>query len=175
MSVTFYVNGWDEQTSTEQKVFLCDLYPHSEESVWAADILNGDPYVKLDPTTNRHYQMETVYDNAFPEMNMCNSNAAAILRAVGLHDSEDDLCGNVSQKEIPTVIQNIMLVLNSDEKVNLHTRERTVSMNADKENARLTPRFISFGINAEYIKDRLNELLTFVKFAQDNDKGFYWG
>lgn len=171
MSITFYVTDWEKQESSEQKVFLKDLYPDIEKDYWEM-CAGGDPLIHLDEETGDYYENRVVFENPFPELNMCNRNAEAIIKALEI---PFDYSGEISFDDLSKHIRTAVLILNSDSRAEQHTRDREVTMHVDHENAELRPRFVSFGIDAEYVKERLTELRDLFKFAKDNGKSVYWG
>lgn len=171
MSITFYVQDWDKQETVEKKVFLTDLYPNSTEDLWVDDCKRGAYGIKFDEETQRHYEMIEEAINPFPELNMCNANASLIISALGL---EYDSCGDIEHSQISKIIQNAISVLNSDQKAETFTRKKEVVMKLDKETATIEPRFISFGADADYVKDRLKDMMELLSFAQKNNKSVYW-
>lgn len=119
-----------------------------------------------------------------PTMNLANSNALALLRAVGI---EADWSGRVQHKDLPALKRKLMMLLNSDKAQQGMTTPATdndkerpmgTTQNADGTASigRQGPRIIGGGRDADYVKRAASNLLKIVDFASKNPKYFLsWG
>jgi hypothetical protein len=173
MSVTFYVDGWNEQPSNEVKV-----YAHEEHPTLDEEYFSSDPFYKKDQ--NGYYEIKKVYSNPFPDVNFSNSNSALLLRALGYESIE---YGEFPIEQLSDVISRGMALINNDRKVESNVRKTEVfqrtsnvqHLDPEIEQNKIQGQFIYMGADADYIKRSINSLLTIVKFAQSKNKSIYWG
>ncbi len=100
------------------------------------------------------------------QMNMSNGNAITILNmVVPKKVAQDRYYGEISNKEIPDAIRRIMFLLNTN---------KDVQANIRKDDFETDKRMLSFGIDEEYIRDRLTTFLEILKYAQKHNENVYW-
>lgn len=154
MSVTVYVDDWHKQPSTQNKVYMTDQYPGLDE-----DNFSGYGYERGD--TGRHHQMQSVYENPFPEMNFCNGNWREFSQVLNL--STIDGVGSVSAKDVGAVLLKAIFLLNS------HAQQVKIVRPAEVDGRMMTP-----GTTISYARRRAGEFVELLKFAVDRNKGIYW-
>lgn len=111
-----------------------------------------------------------------PEINMSNSNARAIMSALG-YEPDDGYTIPVDQ--IPVVKRRILELLNKEGSTSNYTRADTDTRvdhgmvhtkdpvtGLDRIERKMGPRVIGFGIDEDYIHRRLQEVLTLLDYAQ---------
>ena len=123
-----------------------------------------DEYGKADPDCPYcdGTGVEIVRDS--PEVNMSNDNALTILRMV--LGPTASYYGEIKNSEIPKYLRKIMFLLNTNKDIEKNVRADDFS--SDK-------RMMSFGIDAEYIKDRLQTFRDILVYAQKHDEDVVWG
>lgn len=154
MSITVYIDGWHEQSSTQVKAFLTELYPNLDEDDFADQGYQQDE-------NGRHYEIQTVYQNPFPEMNMSNGNWTDFSKSLGLVTEYGT--GALSIEQIPLVIRRCMRFLNSEMRLTQAVRSGSCRGN-----------MIDFGTSTNYLQSKTALFIQILKFAQDNGKGVYW-
>ena len=145
MSVTFYPsNDWK---MVERPCAIC--------SVCEADT-NDDPYCT-----------GTRKEPDCPTVNMANGNACVMLELLGL---PVDCYGDVAVESVPNVIRAIIKAQN------VSTRRQDATADPYESGGPGTGqcRVIYGGRDEDYISRRLNDLMQFVQYCQENDCGFHW-
>lgn len=148
MSVTIYVDGWAEQPSF-------DVKNHEMVSWMEPEYAEALGYPKDE---KGYYQMDKVYIDAYPDMNLSNANWGNLSRVLGL-----EFEGHIEAKDIPTVLRKCVEVINSKSKVKSATRQPETGSN-----------FYSFGIDSDYVSGRISEFMDILRFAQEKGKDVYW-
>ncbi len=154
MSITVYIDGWHEQPSIQVKTFLTELYPNFDEDDFANQGYQQDE-------NGRHYEMQTVYENPFPELNMSNGNWADFSRSLGLVTEYGT--GSLLNEQIPPVLRRCIRFLNSEMRLTQAVRSGSRRGN-----------MIDFGTSTNYLQSKTEFFIQILKFAQDNGKGVYW-
>lgn len=154
MSVTVYVDGWHEQPHRDEKVYVCDRYPFltPEECDFHRYQKDAD---------GRHYEIDRIYENPFPEMNMANGNWKGLAVALGI-DNEENV-GALAAQDIPTLIRKCILLSNSTARCMKAARP-----------GHQTKNIIDFGTTPAYVREKAVLLLSILTFAQSKNKGIYW-
>ena len=111
-----------------------------------------------------------------PEMNLSNSNAQAVMGALGY---ERDHGYSIRPNEIPDVKRKIMQLMNKDNALDQHTIEPEDSQEdfgmvrstdpmtqLQKIERKKGPRMIGAGIDVEYLKDKFDRMLKILNYAQ---------
>lgn len=155
MSITVYIDDWHKQPSTQKKSYLTDQYTGLDE-----DDFSGYGYEQDD--TGRYYEMQTVYENPFPEMNFCNGNWREFSEVLNL--TTTDGVGSVSANDVGGVLLRAIVLLNS------HTQQAKLVRPAEIDGRMMTP-----GTTMGYARRRAGEFVELLKFAADRNKGIYWG
>jgi hypothetical protein len=97
MSVTFYVDGWNNVPMVDMPMYAKDEYPSLDRE----DFIGGLGYhVDKD---GEPYRIEKVPANdvVWPEVNRSNSNASGDIRALLVDPQEDDLmCGSLTADQV---------------------------------------------------------------------------
>lgn len=154
MSITVYIDGWNDQPKRVVKTYLVDTYENMTEEDFAGQWYPQDK-------DGRHYEMHTIYDNPFPKLNMSNGNWADLSSSLGL--VTEDGIGTLSKEEIPAAIGNIMRFLNSQARLSQAVRGGSRQGN-----------MIDFGTTENYLMAKASALLELLKAAQRKNKGVYW-
>lgn len=155
MSVTFYVDDWEKQPSSKVKAYTSDLYPGLDDFYF-----ENDPYCKKDED-GRYYEERTVYENAFPELNVSNINAQSVLEAIGY---QYKCAGAFPLEQLSEAIAACMKLINNESKLVVNTRLHKIDGN-----------FIVGGLSVDSLAFKINSLMDLLVFAQKNNKGVYWG
>lgn len=144
MSVTFSV--FSETTEEpKEKVYLKDLYDLPEE-YFEDDYQMG--FVKKDE--NGFYE----YRGTWPELNVANSNARALLDALGVENEE--LIGGFKQSQLGDFQQRVIRAMNSVSRIEPNTHESFQEGN-----------FFHCGLDAECMHLYLEKLLTIINKARE--------
>ena len=111
-----------------------------------------------------------------PEYHLSNSNARLIMEVLGFEDSE---AWTISVDQLPLVRRRIIQLLNQPTEMDRHTRApsdtqefRGMTRSKDPETGLDTispdrgPRMIDFGVDVEYLKRRLENMLEVIDYAQ---------
>lgn len=113
-----------------------------------------------------------------PEYNLSNSNGAMIMDLLGF-DTEDNYAWTIPVEQLPEVRRRIIWLLNnpealargerapSDTQAVRRERYKDPETGLDAIRTERGPRMIDFGIDVEYIKRRLNNMLEVVMWAQE--------
>lgn len=115
------------------------------------------------------------YDRALPEnddehqLNLTNTNAKNLLRAVGLEYDPEEACGCVLAKDVPALRRDTVRALNTREGRSALVREPYTS---GGEN---TARLIEFGTDDDYATRTLARFLRFLARASELGRHIYWG
>lgn len=155
MSVTVYVDGWDEQPSQEQKVYVAERYPYMSDEDFAFFGYQRDE-------DGRYFEIERVYDDPFPEMNLSNGNWRDLAVALGIDNGES--VGAVAFVDLPDLIRQCLLLTNSQKKCIQAARPGSRKGN-----------LIDFGTTEYFVREKAQRLLSIITFAQSKKKGVYWG
>ena len=155
MGVTVHVDGWHEQPSKEVKIYLSDRYPNLDDEDFAF-------YGGLKDEEGRYYELERVYENPFPELYMTNGNWRDLADALGI--SSEECIGAISHGGIPMIMHRCVQLTNSGSRLEKATRPESIQGN-----------IVGFGTTPDYIRARVAEFMDILKFAQQKNKGIYWG
>lgn len=111
-----------------------------------------------------------------PEYHLSNSNAALLMNMLGFPDSE---AWTIPVDQLPNIRRRIIQLLNQPTEMDRHTRApsdtqefRGMLRGKDLETGLDTiapdrgPRMIDFGVNADYLKRRLQNMLEVIEYAQ---------
>lgn len=158
MSVTVYVTGWHEQPSEEVKVYLNEKYDGIGNEYWVEQI-KIDPHIQKDE--HGYFEMETVYQNKFPELEFTSARWSVFKDALNLYFDSEDHCGEIPYEQIQTVIKKCLVLLNTKHKSQL------VSENVVEKN------FIHCGLTQDYVERKLTSLLELLKFAFERKLGVF--
>ena len=115
-----------------------------------------------------------------PEMNLSNSNAQAVMSALGY---EPDYGYSIKPEEIPAVKRRIMQLMNQDGELDQHTRDPEDSQKdfgivrdkdpetgLDRISHKKGPRMIGGGIDTDYLRGKFQRMLTILDYAQKNNQ-----
>jgi hypothetical protein len=103
-----------------------------------------------------------------PEFNLTNTNARAILWLTGL-STDEYLYGELACSEIPRMLQRIMVLLATPGALTAAVRETEVEV------AESGARLIRFGIDEDYLIDRLERLRALLVYSSKEGVGIHWG
>ncbi|MFA5186572.1 MAG: hypothetical protein WC551_08870 [Patescibacteria group bacterium] len=151
MSVTFGCPG------AQDKTIPC--------RICAMDLADG--YTQAGETCSRGCPGTEEVSTA-PECNFANVNARAVLEALGI--SSPELYGEIKHEDLPSFIRKIIRVMNT-QAVHGMTRETRESGGTGTGHCRV----IECGTSVERCTERLDQLLTLAKWAQENNLGISWG
>lgn len=157
MSINVYVNDWNKQPKSEQKVYIADENPNlSQEDLefmcWDTNFYKRDE--------KGIYELRTVYENPFPELNFSNHNFELLFNAL---DYQFDYCGYFPFDQLPEVNRKIIKLINTGYIKNAsdsHEREGN---------------FIHVGQSIIQARRKYNDILSLIQFAIQNNKSIYWG
>lgn len=153
MSITFYVEDWHKQPSSQIKVYMDEEYG-LEESYF-----EDDPCIQKD-SDGRYFEMRTVYENPFPELNLGNLNAKLLLNALGYQFYYH---ASFPVEQLSEVINNCMKLINNENKMVANERPSFQEGN-----------IISMGVTSPYIFEKTQILMDLLVFAKINNKSVYW-
>ena len=102
-----------------------------------------------------------------PEFNITNTNAKALLCLVGFPD-DSYLGQELECSEIPKVLQRIMVLLATPGALTAAVRETDVEVREDGA------RLVRFGIDEDYIVDRLERLRALLVYSSKEGVGVGW-
>ncbi len=147
MSVTFYVEGWNEQPNKVEKVMSAVLYPSFDKEELVA-YLSDDPETKVDDN-GELYEERTVYENEFPDFSVNYMTTQMFLRLIGQGDNEDDT-GSMTADETKVSFFKVKSLITDNDSVN--TKDKLPS----------------------YVRGKLEALMNLLYFAAEKDRGVYW-
>ena len=147
MSITFYIGVRNEVKGWTEPAESCDCSRR-----WCDDF---DAAIEADMETPEQYSCE-ICD---AEINMGNDNALDLLRWLGL---TVDYCGEVPAKELAPVLRRRLW----DESRN-HDGAMTASDRAAAMGVEQSPRMITCGREAGYLRQRCEQLLATCERAGD--------
>ena len=165
MSVTFSVR--DAPSHKEQVACFCDYDGVFSQGCYACK--------------GTGLREERVPDGE-PTLNLANGNAGAILRLLGI-EGEDCYAGEIEASGIPAVRRRIFVLRNRQDDRSSATRDTVeergptrAGVNEDGLACITTgPRMISFGIDDEYVLEKLNRLDALLAEAQRLGTALLWG
>ena len=157
MSITIYVQDWNKQPSTQQKTYIKDSFPDITEEEINIYFPLQHGYQKDE---NGVYEMETVYQNPFPELNYSNHNFQLLLETL---DYQFDYSGEFPVEQLQEVNSKLIRVINS-QRINNATDTSYQNNN-----------LIHLGQDIDAVKRKYNEILNIIQFAIKNNKSVYWG
>jgi hypothetical protein len=118
-------------------------------------------------------------DVDYPPMHLSNSNAVAVMNALGYPPNEDYYY-EIEPQDIPDIKRAIMKYLNNDDALASHTRD-TSDTKGEERWGKTTgddgvthikktggARMIDFGVNADYFKRIFDALMPMLDHAQKN-------
>lgn len=103
MSITVYVEGWHEQASKKVRVYMDVEHPSLD-----ADYFQHDPYTYLEEDTGRYYELKTVYEVEYPELNIAEGNWVRILNDLGI-PNKDVHCDSLNRNEMDMLYKKLMV------------------------------------------------------------------
>lgn len=114
-----------------------------------------------------------------PEMQVSNANAFLICQMLGI---EEDYVGMVHAKDIPKLLQRLMVLKNSPKQANAHVRpdevlkgQTRVDRSGDVPQITSGPTIHSFGVDASRIQQYVDKMIEMCQFAQKNGMSIGWG
>jgi hypothetical protein len=144
---------------------------------WAPDAprYKVKPYPEEEPD----YEEER---SELPEINLSNSNASAILRALGV-TLEPDYCGTWEVEQLPEILARAMKLANIEELRSPAVSETVQSGGelrrgeSDGNVVSLTAgcRMISFGRSDEYVRQTALRLVELLRIAKEQSFSVTWG
>lgn len=150
MSVTIYVQDWQLQPATKQRVYMKDLYPNL--------IPEDFPVIRYPRDEYGHvYDEVIVYSDAFPEINMSNAAWADLVPALGISGNE------LQPDEQHDVIRNCCFLINSKRRISKVIRPTHIERN-----------FYYYGTSFDEVLRRVTQLMNLLRFANDMNKVVYW-
>lgn len=155
MSITVYVDGWNEQPRVHENVFLTDTYPDLDEDYFAGRGVQRDEH-------GRYFETQLRYVDPFPEMNMSNMNWVDLCNAICIAKGIGG--GALSVEEVPLAIRRCMRFMNSETYVT-----QAIRVGGRHDN------IIDFGTSEDYLRRKTKRFIEILKFAQSKDKSVYWG
>lgn len=158
MSYTFYVDGWSEQPTVENKKYIRDIFNETEESVNES---TRHYYPEAQQDSDGWFIMEKSYVNPFPELTIVNGHLTPILNTIGI---QFDHCGDIPLEYIGDIQKSIFKAINIETIADKNELETEHSGN-----------FTSFGIDGDRIREKLTGLCEVLKFAKEHKKDVYWG
>jgi len=118
-------------------------------------------------------------ESTAPEMKLSNSNAQAVMMALGY---EADYGYGITPEEIPEVKRKIMVLLNKEGELDQHTEEpsdtqkdfgmvrsKDSETGLDKIERKQGARMIGGGRDTDYLKDKFQRILTILDYAQKHN------
>lgn len=124
-------------------------------------------------------------EDVWPELNLANANAFAIMRMVGV---APDYCGTLAHEALTSVVRGALRALNSEVTRAPHLLESVVEPAQASHSAVVNDggqaRIVQVGGRCEarwggrdddYLVDRARRLLDLLRFAQEQGEGITWG
>jgi hypothetical protein len=155
MSVTFYVDGWAEQPSKTTYIPLVEQYTSLSN-----DDFDGHGYDKN--ADGLYVSPVTIYEDAFPELNVANSTCTSILKVIGLRPTD---CGSGE-----------ISVVGLDAVISACFRAKNVPKILEKGvvPAETSGNMIGFGVPSARLERKIEELHQLLIFAKIKGKMVYW-
>jgi len=157
MSITLYVQDWNKQQTTSQKVYVKDEYPSIPNEVIPFYFSEEEGYLSDE---NGVYSIQKLFINPFPELNYSNHNFKLLLEALGY---QFDYSGVFPLEQLQEVNSKIIRVIN------------TQSINNATDTSYQNNNLIHLGQYIEAVKRKFNDILNLIQFAIKNNKSVYWG
>ena len=157
MSISIMVEGWNEQPSSQKKVYLKDEHPYLTDEDLDYYFKHEHGYSKDE---NGVYSIQRVYKNPFPELNYSNHNFSLLINAMGY---QFDYSGSFPLEKLPELNQKIIKIIN------------TGCIQNASDNSLIDGNFMHFGQSVIASRRKYNDILELIKFALENKKGIYWG
>lgn len=155
MGVTLYVDGWNEQPSTEVRRYLLEEYPAFCESDFLGQGFQCDEF-------GRHFDFVTDYQDPFPQAYFSGMSWELVSCQLGLRTEFG--VGDVEPAEVPGLVRKCVRIINSQEAVG------SMTCNA-VHNGKL---HIS-GYDELRVKGCFESALRVFHFASQQQRGVYWG
>tara|TARA_B100000073_G_C23449343_1_gene458700 strand:- start:145 stop:618 length:474 start_codon:yes stop_codon:yes gene_type:complete len=157
MSITLYVQDWNKQQTTSQKVYVKDEYPSIPNEAIPFYFSEEEGYLSDE---NGVYSIQKLFINPFPELNYSNHNFKLLLEALGY---QFDYSGEFPVEQLQEVNSKIIRVIN------------TQSINNATDTSYQNNNLIHLGQYIEAVKRKFNDILNLIQFAIKNNKSVYWG
>ena len=157
MSITLYVQDWNKQQTTSQKVYVKDEYPSRPNEVIPFYFSEEEGYLSDE---NGVYSIQKLFINPFPELNYSNHNFKLLLEALGY---QFDYSGEFPVEQLQEVNSKIIRVIN------------TQSINNATDTSYQNNNLIHLGQYIEAVKRKFNDILNLIQFAIKHNKSVYWG
>ena len=157
MSITLYVQDWNKQQTTSQKVYVKDEYPSIPNEVIPFYFSEEEGYLSDE---NGVYSIQKLFINPFPELNYSNHNFKLLLEALGY---QFDYSGEFPVEQLQEVNSKIIRVIN------------TQSINNATDTSYQNNNLIHLGQYIEAVKRKFNDILNLIQFAIKHNKSVYWG
>ena len=120
--------------------------------------------------------------HAGSELNVANSNAAAIVNMLGGPSEGDDWCGVWTKEDLPKIRRQLILLKNKGSAQHVeepYEAPRKMGVSKDENGldriAPQGPRMVYGGRSQEQIDRYIDRLLAIIDFAQKNDAVVSWG
>jgi len=157
MSITLYVQDWNKQQTTSQKVYVKDEYPSISNEAIPFYFSEEEGYLSDE---NGVYSIQKLFINPFPELNYSNHNFKLLLEALGY---QFDYSGEFPVEQLQEVNSKIIRVIN------------TQSINNATDTSYQNNNLIHLGQYIEAVKRKFNDILNLIQFAIKHNKSVYWG
>lgn len=158
MSVTIFAVPNEAVPLARQKRYAQDLFPAL--CVQPEDV---EFYFAHDPAYEKDVGGYYTWQSAWPELNLSQANALAIMMVVGVDCIAHDWVGEFSVAELPALRKTIVRALNSSWARSIAVREDVRGTN-----------FVEFGIRDDQVAVRLQRFLDVVCFAQEHGLAIGW-
>ena len=136
--------------------FFCPDEPKTDKEEYDCQCEGSNPTCMSCNGTGK-----VVFHYAPSEFNMANSNARELIELLGI---EFEYYGEIAAGNIPVVKRRAMKALNVEARRAPHVRETRIQGN-----------FYSFGINDEYLRDKLSKFIKLCSVAQRLNSEVLWG
>jgi hypothetical protein len=164
------VSGAEFETKGEEECWTCDGKGYEE--------YNGKQYTC--GHCNGTKKLEK-WITPYEELNISNSNAAALLDVLGIPQGDDGTIGQVEYKDLPTLRRKLIKLKNGDMS-ELTTPPQTDhgQMRKSKDENGLTqigrgPTIHHGGRDLQQVQRYVDRLLHIIDFAQKNNAMLIWG
>ena len=157
MSITIYVEDWNKQPTTTQKVYVKDEYPSIPNEEISFYFPESEGYLSDE---NGVYSIQKIFINPFPELNYSNHNFKLLIEALGY---QFDYSGSFPVEQLQEVNAKIIKLIN------------TQSIHNATDNSFQQNNIIHFGQDIEDVKRKYNNILNLIQFAIKHNKSVYWG
>lgn len=109
-----------------------------------------------------------------PELYLSNDSAGKIIELIGYNF---DYAGKILLAEIPKVKQKIIKLLNTTAEIDSEVTEPQTTQKTYHKDGKIEvgPEMRTQGFNADYFRQRLEDLFKVLEYAQENELDVTWG